>query len=910
MTKENINIAFILDDNFMVPTVTALNSLFKNKKKDKCHTIYLIANDLSDKNKLLLESYSKDKFNIKVIKVAENFEQYKIQTKGFHVSTSAILKFMLPVILTSLDKVLYLDGDIIIQKDLSNLYSTNLENKYAAVVEDLRPKYRYVETQLEKLNITQHRAYFNSGVMLLNLNKMREDDISRKLFDYRSSGVNIFMDQDALNVVLRDNVIYLNPINNCLITLENDFDTNELNKLYKLEKKYRNFSELIDDAVIIHYSSKYKPWLCKRAFHRGIWDYYFNSSLLKNSRICSKNVKIKKIKKCSDIVISLTSYPARINTIYKTIKSMLNQTLRPYKIVLVLGEDKFPRKELDLPEDLTTLFSDRFEILWTQKDLRSYTKLIPTLKAFPDKIIVTADDDVIYNSDWLEKLYKAYKKNPKLIHCHRAHKIKFDEDNQIMSYNNWKWNVSKTKPSFNNFLTGVGGVLYPPNSLYKDIFNIELFQKLAPMADDIWFWAMAVLQGTKISVTKGKSKLLYTEGTQEQGLCKTNVDENKNDEQLANVFNHYPQLMEIVYKDYVRLNMLKMIFSVRNDLKTCHKVVTICGLKIKIKSKKLKQKMHVKNLEKRFFELEKQIKILEQTNQKTKKENDKKILNIKNQLYRCCSPEMRSVALSDWYYEKTGEILNLDNPQTFNEKIQWLKLYDSTPLKTKLADKYLVRDWIREKIGEEYLIPLLGAWNNFNEIDFDKLPNQFVLKCNHGSGYNIIIKDKSQINLEDVRKKINNWMNENFAFKNGFEMHYSEIPRKIIAEEYVSPSISDIELQVWCFNGKVKFISYETCKDLKEAYRGIFSLNWEIESFMITPQHYNKFTEIPEKPEYLNNLIQIATELCQGFKHARIDFIPIGNNLKFREITFTSGSGLSKFEPDNVKYELGDLIRL
>lgn len=134
-----------------------------------------------------------------------------------------------------------------------------------------------------------------------------------------------------------------------------------------------------------------------------------------------------------------------------------------------------------------------------------------------------------------------------------------------------------------------------------------------------------------------------------------------------------------------------------------------------------------------------------------KKEN----VNIKNyNYYKNLSPDKYSEELKLWYKYNTGKTLNLDNPVTFNEKLQWLKLYDSTPLKTQLADKYLVRKWIKEKIGEEYLVPLLGVWDKFDDIDFTKLPNSFVLKANHGCGWNIIVKDKSKFNVQEARKKI------------------------------------------------------------------------------------------------------------------------------------------------------------
>ena len=122
--------------------------------------------------------------------------------------------------------------------------------------------------------------------------------------------------------------------------------------------------------------------------------------------------------------------------------------------------------------------------------------------------------------------------------------------------------------------------------------------------------------------------------------------------------------------------------------------------------------------------------------------------------------------LKQWFRKWTSETLDLENPKTFNEKIQWLKLYDSTSIKTKLADKYLVREWVAERIGEEYLIPLLGVWDSFDEIDFDALPDQFVLKANHGSGYNYIVEDKAKFCIEDARKKFERWIREEFSFRN------------------------------------------------------------------------------------------------------------------------------------------------
>lgn len=320
---------------------------------------------------------------------------------------------------------------------------------------------------------------------------------------------------------------------------------------------------------------------------------------------------------------------------------------------------------------------------------------------------------------------------------------------------------------------------------------------------------------------------------------------------------------------------LNKIFSIKKDGYTKH--ITIFGLKIKHTNR---------------------IKKLEEENQK-----------LLYKIYKYCPNDKRDEALKDWYYECTGEILDLENPKTFNEKIQWLKLYDSTPIKTRLADKYLVREWVKEKIGEEYLIPLLGVWDKAEDIDFDKLPKQFVLKCNHGSGYNIIVKDKSKINVNKIRKQLNEWLNEDYAFKSGFELHYSDIPRKIIAEEYINPIESSIELQCYCFNGNVEFISFENTKDTKKPCRCFFSNNWENVNVMVNPKHYKPFKQIPKKPQYLKKLIDSATILSKNFSFVRIDYIYY-NNLLFREMTFTSGSGLTSFQPKSFTNILGDLIHL
>ncbi len=267
-----------------------------------------------------------------------------------------------------------------------------------------------------------------------------------------------------------------------------------------------------------------------------------------------------------------------------------------------------------------------------------------------------------------------------------------------------------------------------------------------------------------------------------------------------------------------------------------------------------------------------------------------------------------------------GIRMDLDNPQTYNEKIQWSKLYDSTPLKTKLTDKYLVREWVREKIGEKYLIPLLGVYNSFDEIDFSQLPEQFVIKTNHGSGWVIVVKNKKKFDKSEAEKKINAWMSTNYAFVAGFELHYRDIKPKILIEQYIENEKTDsennnsigvngglLDYKVMCFDGKPMYIWVNTDRE-HEQKRDIFTTDWKRVPFRI---HYPTSERNLSKPENLEEMLRLAEILSQGFNQVRVDFYVLNNgDIKFGEMTFTSESGLSQFIPETWNKKLGDLIKL
>ena len=258
-----------------------------------------------------------------------------------------------------------------------------------------------------------------------------------------------------------------------------------------------------------------------------------------------------------------------------------------------------------------------------------------------------------------------------------------------------------------------------------------------------------------------------------------------------------------------------------------------------------------------------------------------------------------------------GKELNLDNPQTFNEKLQWLKLHDRKSEYTIMVDKYLARDYIAKTIGEEYLIPLLGVWDSPDEIDFDALPDQFVLKCNHNSGLGMCIcKDKSKLDIEKVKKELQKGLNENY-YLHRREWPYKDVPRKIIAEKYmVDESGTELkDYKFFCFDGEVKalFIAKDRMKKGEETKFDFFDENFNHLPF--TNGHPNSKPPY-YKPENFEKMKELAGILSKGIPQLRVDFYNINGKIYFGELTFSHWSGMTPFDPEEWDYKFGEWIQL
>ncbi|WP_297277200.1 ATP-grasp fold amidoligase family protein [uncultured Brachyspira sp.] len=269
------------------------------------------------------------------------------------------------------------------------------------------------------------------------------------------------------------------------------------------------------------------------------------------------------------------------------------------------------------------------------------------------------------------------------------------------------------------------------------------------------------------------------------------------------------------------------------------------------------------------------------------------------------------------FKESLGYELNLENPKTFNEKLQWLKLYYNDPLMTKCADKYLVREYVKEIIGEEYLIPLLGVWDNPDDIDFDSLPNKFVLKVNWGWSQNIIVKDKTKINVDKIKEKLRYWM-ESFSnhYYVDFEWQYKNIKPKIICEKYIKTHLGiSYEYSVLCFNG-IPYYIYAYMNGLSSHDDGhmyiVYDTNWNKQPLLIE-EHFiydEKDSISVEKPDNLDLLLELTRKLCYNFYLVRVDFYNIDSKLYVGELTLTPASGFTKTTTIEYGYKLGELLEL
>ncbi len=289
-------------------------------------------------------------------------------------------------------------------------------------------------------------------------------------------------------------------------------------------------------------------------------------------------------------------------------------------------------------------------------------------------------------------------------------------------------------------------------------------------------------------------------------------------------------------------------------------------------------------------------------------------------------PKMGNMGLLNWvpdeeylkliYWSFFHEKLNLKEPLGFNAKIQWLKLYDRDDFYTKIVDKVEVKHVIEDRLGKQYIIPTLGVWNSFDDIDFESLPKQFVIKCSHDSCGNVIVRDKSVFDMKTAKKKIERALKTNY-FYSGREWPYRNVPPRILVEQYMENDLDNsyhkqqslIDYKFYCFDGKPRFLYVSTgLENHDTASISFVSLEWKKMPFYRTD--YKQFDILPEKPKHFDEMIDVCNVLAKEFRFVRVDLYEINNKVYFSELTLHPCSGLMSFNDKKYDLELGRMLNV
>ena len=266
--------------------------------------------------------------------------------------------------------------------------------------------------------------------------------------------------------------------------------------------------------------------------------------------------------------------------------------------------------------------------------------------------------------------------------------------------------------------------------------------------------------------------------------------------------------------------------------------------------------------------------------------------------------------LKKWFKLKFEKDLDLTNPKSFNEKIQWLKLYDRKPIYTTMVDKHDAKVYVAERIGEEHIIPTLGVWEDFDDIDFDVLPSQFVLKCTHDSGGLVIVRDKSKLDKSKAKKRIEKSLKTEYFYQ-GREWPSKNVKPRILAEQYMEDDSGNglRDYKFYCFNGVPKFLYVsEGLEDHSTAKISFVTCDWEFAPY--ERSDYRPFEKLPPKPQKFDQMLDFAAKLSDGTDFLRVDLYEINGQVYFSELTFFPCGGLMPFKDMKHDLEIGEMLHL
>lgn len=560
----------------MPATAASIQSL-KRTQDGLLLTIYVVSTGLTEIQKSKFEAMAAGGLTVKVLDVP--FPEYKNKAVDTYVSEAALLKFSLPDLFPDKEQILYLDGDTLVSSSLGSLFKTELGNRYAFVVRDIVAEMFHNH---KRLGLSR---YFNSGVMLLNLKLMREHNLSEKLKRKKIKDPGKFMDQDTFNSIFCENVIYGDARYNLMASNYRSFGLtiDTVNKFYDLG--YTDFCSLEKDTCIFHLTGSEKPWTHTDTYKGKEWATLFSQTPISDGLLNLKKsehffkrdqptvinellfsrARLKKTISASgdftvtltrdgktsflggenrniacrwfgafgkEIVVSITSYPARIPFLTTSIKSIFFQAAQFDRCVLWLDPAEFPNKERDLPEGLLRFKKIGLSILW-RKNLKPHTKYFYAFLEFPSQAVITLDDDIVYDGDTVKSLWLGFLRFPDCVIARRTHRLLFNSSGALEPYSKWEWDTTRflNAKRFDLVPTGVLGVLYPsPEKIFpKGLISATEIENYALDNDDLYLKFVEIIANVPVVRCSNKTRLDFVPGSQKVGLNLTNVLENRND---------------------------------------------------------------------------------------------------------------------------------------------------------------------------------------------------------------------------------------------------------------------------------------------------------------------------------------------------------------------------------------------
>jgi lipopolysaccharide biosynthesis glycosyltransferase len=538
-----VHVAFIADAAYAVPTAVAIRSLRDSRAPGTRLAVHVLCRGVPPADLAAILSLADGRMSVEARELPPDPVLDGLSGGDGHVSPLALRKFRLAETFPELDRLLYLDGDVLVRRDLSGLWNTDLRGAFLAAAPDFKVEDRRLPQRLG----FAHDTYFNSGVMLLDLVRWRQEGVGDRLAAYKLHGANFFMDQDAFNAVLGEEVAWWPATANFMTYLLNRAYLPALRKFHR--DRTLTVARLAAGAAVVHFHAWCKPWICCNVPGSVRWKELhgevFPGRPL-HRRMLSGAERRRRFPDAADageplpphpeIVVSLSSHPARIGFAAASVRSLLAGTVLPDRLEVWLARDRFPGGEGDLPEELRALCAEpggRVAVRWAGEDLGPATKLLYARRAHPDAIVATFDDDQLYPADALEILLFSYGEHPEAVSARRTHLMAVSEG-KILPYSAWPQDVAgmADEPSHQLLATGVGGVLYPPRLLPERLFDAETMRRLSPRNDDLWFKAVELLAGVPVVQAGEIPPLREQEGCRETGLAEENVVARGNDGQL------------------------------------------------------------------------------------------------------------------------------------------------------------------------------------------------------------------------------------------------------------------------------------------------------------------------------------------------------------------------------------------